>query len=284
MQKNKIVLVIALGLILSPTLALYAEETGASVDVGAGGNIQGVYNQDKTDKTPLPPVRNPGLKPKLGDPLKKPVLGTMGDEATVQAGAEAKVGVRTQISLEELKANREKRIEAQEENRAKVQAGAEARKKEILAKLKERKDEIKKKLDAKAQERVKKTLENVFKMLSNQIDRLTKVDVRISDKIKVLESSNVDVTAMSAQYLVAQTALEKAKVDVNAANSISIDQTSTTTSKEALRALVKTAEDSIKTAGAEYRKVIDLLPESDVHAESDTKVETRTSTSTNVEQ
>jgi hypothetical protein len=156
----------------------------------------------------------------------------------------------------------------------------EARKKDMLSKLTSSKDEKKLKLEAKAQERVKNSLMNIFKNLNNQINRLSKVDVKIGEKIKALKETGADTSAQEAQYAKAQTALAKAKIDVEAANSASIDQTSTTTSKEAIRSLVKVAEDSIKLAGKEYMKIIPMLPEAKVK----TEVDANSSTSTKVGQ
>ena len=117
-------------------------------------------------------------------------------------------------------------------------------------------------------------------MLNNQLDRLSKADARIGEKLDSLKAKGVDVSASSAQYIVAQTALAKAKVDVEATSSLSTEQAGTETSKETLRSLVKTATDSIRSAGAQYKEVIKLLPKGSAKAE--VKVETNTSTSTSV--
>ena len=135
----------------------------------------------------------------------------------------------------------------------------EAKKTEVKKIISENKDVIKKKLETKSQEKVKTTLAKIYTNLDAKIERLTDVDTKILAKIDDSTTKGVDMTASKAQYTIAKKALDKAITDIAATKAVSIDQTSVQTSKEAIRALVKTAEDSIKAAGAEYRRIIPLI-------------------------
>jgi hypothetical protein len=170
------------------------------------------------------------------------------------------------------------RPQLSEEEKAEMKLKFETRKEELKKKIEVRKGELKIKLEDKAKERVKNILANMWKMLNNQLDRLSKADTRIGEKLASLKEKGLDVSKASAQYTVAQTALAKAKLDVEATSSLSSEQAETETSKETLRSLVKTASDSIKSAGAEYRKIFPLMPKEPVEVE----VETSTSASTSV--
>lgn len=256
MKKSNLVVFLSLLLLVIPLLKLQAE--GGSLGVDSSIKVE-----SSDDKYPLPPV-----------PLPKPTLRSNTDvRGEIELGDD-KGGLRESNG----ESTDDRKISPQAE--AKMKLEIEARKKDMLSKLTSSKDEKKLKLEAKAQERVKNSLMNIFKNLNNQINRLSKVDVKIGEKIKALKETGADTSAQEAQYAKAQTALAKAKIDVEAANSASIDQTSTTTSKEAIRSLVKVAEDSIKLAGKEYMKIIPMLPEAKVK----TEVDANSSTSTKVGQ
>ncbi len=161
---------------------------------------------------------------------------------------------------EDMMKNREGRVEALRENNEAFKKLMETRKEELAKKFAPKKGEKKVKLKDDKKEKVRIALENIFKHLTAQLNNLVSLDKRIADKINARKTAGTDVTAASAQYTVAQTALEKAKTDVAAAQALSIDQSvASTTSKTALHGLVKVAEDSLKAAGGEYRKIIPLL-------------------------
>lgn len=252
MKKSNLVIFLSLLLLIVPLLKLQAESGSLGVD-------SSVKVESTDDKYPLPPV-----------PLPKPTLGGSTDDRGRMELGDDKGGLRDR------KVESTDDIKISPEMKAKMKSEIEARKKDMLQKLNSSKDERKKKLEAKAQEKVKKSLMNIFKNLNNQIDRLTKVDVKIGERIKALKETGADTTTQEAQYKIAQTALAKAKVDVEAANSATVEQTSTTTSKETFRALVKTAEDSIKAASKEYMKIIPMLPEAKVKAEVDANASSST--------
>ncbi len=254
MKKSNLIVFLSLMLLVIPILKLQAEDGSLRLD-------SSVKVESTDDKYPLPPV-----------PLPKPGTGTSVDMKSEVELGDDKGGLR------EYKSESTDDSKMSEEQKNKLKLEIEARKKDMLSKLNSLKEERKMKLEAKAQEKVKKSLMKIFKNLNNQIDRLSKVDVKIGERIKALKESGADTSAQEAQYAKAQTALAKAKVDVEAANSTSTDQVNGTTSKETLRSLVKTAEESIKIAGKEYMKIIPTLPEVKVKTEVDAKSSTSTST------
>jgi hypothetical protein len=267
MQKNKIILVIALGLMISPVLALHAEETvntTASTNVttqlpvnneinqAAKDNRQAIIDKAKQERDNI----KTDLKAKLGD-IKNSTTATLDQKKaeitdlknkTIEDLKNSKIAIQ-----EELKANLDKKITA-------LKANIDARKTELEKNITEKSNEIKVKLAAKAQEKVKATLENIYSKLTNQVENLNGVDVKIQARIDTAAKNGKDVSAAKAQYAIAKAALDKAIVDVSATKTISIDQTTTATSKDTLRSLVKTVEDSMKAAGVEYKKVLPLIP------------------------
>ena len=280
MQKNKLAILIALSLVFSPMLSVQAEKgsSNGSVDVKTDLDIR-----------PLPPERDPKF-PKLrstDDEKDMPRPGVVKfmdkkDDSTDdmdddKGGLRIKEEGRFRMGLKK-SVDDDNRPQLSEEEKAEMKVKFEARKEELKKKIEVRKGELKIKLEDKAKERVKNILANMWKMLNNQLDRLSKADARIGEKLASLKEKGLDVSKASAQYTVAQTALAKAKLDVEATSSLSSEQADTETSKETLRSLVKTASDSIKSAGAEYRKIFPLMPKEPVEVE----VETSTSASTSV--
>lgn len=210
MHKNKIVLTLALGLLLSPFFAVQAVTA--------------------TNTAPVPKI----------------------DEA----------------KMAELKANLMKETAIIKQNIETSNAG-------LTKVLENTKDNTKIKLEAKAQEKVKALLDIIYTKLSSKIDKLSEVDRKILLKIGTAEAAKVDVSEIKTQYTVAKTALDKANADVLSTRMNSFEQIYIETSKETLRLLVKTAENSIKAAATEYQKLIPLL--SVLNSEIN-KVETTTTT------
>lgn len=118
---------------------------------------------------------------------------------------------------------------------------------------------IKKNLDIQAQGRIRIIIEKIFNKLNAQLGKLSQVDIKISQKINSLEKEGVDMAKAKEEYVIAKTALDKANANILATRIIATEQLSKETSKEAFRSLVKTAEESIKTAGSEYKKVMLLI-------------------------
>ena len=121
------------------------------------------------------------------------------------------------------------------------------------------KNQIIKKLSSDTQDKIRVILDKIFNKMNTQIGTLSQVDTKINTNINSLNKEGVNVASAKAQYIIARAALDKATADVLAARTIASEQLSVGTSKEAIRSLVKTAEDSIKNAGSEYMKIIPLI-------------------------
>jgi hypothetical protein len=159
-----------------------------------------------------------------------------------------------------------KRIEALKDNQAKMRLTIDARKKEIDLRIKAQlatsTASSTKKLDVQAKARVRQQIENIYKRLTNHINKIVEIDGKVAARINVIAEAGVNVGEIEVQFKKAQAALDKAKADVEATKALAADKTATTTpsvSKDALKTLVKTAEDSIKAALKEYRLTIDLM-------------------------
>ncbi len=162
-----------------------------------------------------------------------------------------------------LKENREKGVEAFKENADARKKAVEARRKELKAQLDklkaDRKDEKAKKLDGDAKERVEKKISDIYKRLEERVTKLTKVDTELASRITKIAAAGIDTSAVTPLMTSAQAALSKAKTDVEATKTALAAETGTNTAKETIRALVKTAEDSIRAAGESYKKVMDAV-------------------------
>lgn len=145
------------------------------------------------------------------------------------------------------------RLEMRKENRMEARDDMREKAEELRTSIKEART---KKLDDKAKGRVEIRLDNLYKMLTNRLDRLTRVDAEITKRL----AGKTDVVAVLALQASAQTALAKARVDIEATKSASLTELTSTTSKVVLRNLVNTAEASIKTAAEAYKKVTQAMP------------------------
>lgn len=159
-----------------------------------------------------------------------------------------------------LQANNAKRVEAIKENLEMRKKSVEARRLELKSELEklraDRKDAIVKKLDTNAKKRVAKKIEDIYKKLEGMITRLTKADSEIVARITKISDAGGDISSITPLIDVAQAALSKAKTDVEATKTALTAETNTETSKEAIRALVKAAEGSIRSAAEAYKKVM----------------------------
>ena len=115
------------------------------------------------------------------------------------------------------------------------------------------------KLSEKSQNNLKSILNKIYNKFNNQINSLSIIDNKMSLKINDLEKEGKEVKAIRDQYDTAKTALINARIEVLAANNFAFEQTSKETAKETMRILVKKSEDSIRTAGEEYKKLIPLF-------------------------
>lgn len=177
-----------------------------------------------------------------------------------------RVNASVQVQDKKIASTTLKRIEGLKENKAKMNLTIDARKKEIGLRLKAQLStstaSSTKKLDVNAKARVRQHIENIYKRLSHHLDMAVEVDGKIAARLTLMSENGIDTNAAETQFKKAQEALEKAKADVAATKSLASDQTATTTasvSKDALKNLVKTAEESIKAAVKEYRATIEIM-------------------------
>jgi len=217
MTKNKIVLVLALLLILSPLFTVKAVEPTTA---------------DTSVTTAPQTVKDPAQEKKRLEEMK------------------ARLKIETEImkkNLEDKKAELEKKIASTNTGKTK-------------------------KLDAAPREKVQNLLKNISTKLNAKVASLTKTDYKISTKIDRLEKKGGDVAAIKAQYEIAKDLLFKANSDVLAARMTAIDQTMVETTKETMRALVKSAEESIKKAGDAYRKLLPMIAKENDKSEVEKEV------------
>ena len=280
MQKNKIVLMLVIGIILSPIFVLQAEETPEATNTSTTIQIKTTKEIRQGAKNDIKNLKE-SVRKEVNDTKKNIIASSKEQSVAVKQDIEKQIEIiktSTILTAEQKKIEiqklQEKRIadlkviiEARQKEiksnvGAKITAlknNIEARKIDIKKIISEKKDIIKKKLATKNQEKVKAMLEKIYTNLDSRIEKLTSVDIKILAKINDSATKGIDVTVSKAQYTIARTALDKAITDIAATKAVSIDQTKVQTSKEAIRALVKTAEDSIKIAGTEYRKIIPLI-------------------------
>jgi DNA repair exonuclease SbcCD ATPase subunit len=165
---------------------------------------------------------------------------------------------------------------------------------DILKKVQERKDELrselkvklatkKQKLQDAAIKRIQNRLANVYERLHERIQNLVTVDAKLTDKINALTNTGTSTANMQTLLATAKSTLEVATTDVAATKAISEDQLSaSSTSKEALTALITKAQTSVKSAAEAYRKVVQALrPFFPKPVESDETMDTANATSTN---
>lgn len=142
---------------------------------------------------------------------------------------------------------------SREEFQKDIQARREALKKQLEARKVE-KNEKKQKLDEKKKNVVNSALKNIYDRLQNKIAQLANIDARLNAKVAELKAKGNDTSTTTAFLVSAKVALEKAQIDVDATKALSAEQTATSTSREILKSLVKTAEESIKSAKDAYMK------------------------------
>jgi len=110
-----------------------------------------------------------------------------------------------------------------------------------------------------AQKNLKTTIEKIYDKIDDKLSKLSILDSRISLKMNAFEAEGKDVSKMIDQYDTAKTALIDARTEASSAKNVAFTQISIQTSKEELRSLVKMAEDKIKAAGEEYKKLLPLF-------------------------
>ena len=191
---------------------------------------------------------------------------------------DANKGKMSSTTRDELRANRASTTDAIQAvregrrtdlmaNRASTTEAISTKKTELLQEIAKRKTDKKKKLVDKSLTAVQDAVGKVYSNLNDKLTRLSKVDASLTSKLNELKNNGTDVTSASALLVTAHTSLAKATVDVQATASLIHDQTATSTSKEILKGLITTARTSVKTAGENYKKVVEsikaYLPKSD---------------------
>lgn len=202
MMKNKIIFVLAIGLMFSPFASLVAVET-----------------IDTTAVKTIPKVSDAEMK-KNADALNAQVLKEQIDN---------------------------------------LRNSVQARGLEIAKTLSWDTTNKKIKLEVKAQERVRVIMNKIYTKINDQLSKLSILDNRMSSKINAFEQEGKDVTTLKAQYTIAKAAIEKARVESISTSTVFSSEISLEISKEDIRSLVKTTEESIKTAGGEYKKLLPLF-------------------------
>lgn len=180
------------------------------------------------------------------------VTTTTATNVTTETTSPTKGTAIEKAKIAELKAKLMKETEV-------IRKDLEIKKVEMQKKIGDKKDVVKKRLEIKAQERVRLALDKIYNKLNLQLNKLESVDAKISTKITLFEKGGKNVIAVKTQYDIAKQALDKSKAEILATRMIGAEEIMRETSKEAMREIVKTAEDTIRGIGAEYRKVLPLL-------------------------
>ena len=200
MTKNKIIFVLAIGLILSPATSLVAAKS---------------------------------TQPEKIDPKTFEALAKKDPEAA--------------------------KLKMQQDIKNRLQKKIEERSLQIAEKVSKDTTSIKTIPGKTAQKNLKTTIEKIYDRIENNLSELSILDSRISLKINAFEKEGKDISKIIDQYDTAKTALGDARTEASSAKNVAFTQISIQTSKEELRSLVKMAEDKIKAAGEEYRKLLPLF-------------------------
>ncbi len=118
---------------------------------------------------------------------------------------------------------------------------------------------VKIKPGAVAQKNLKTTIEKIYDEVENKFSKLSIIDSRLSLKINAFEQEGKNVAEIRDQYDTAKTALGNARIEIDSTKNVAFTQIGIQTSKEELRSLVKMAEEKIKLAGEEYRKLLPMF-------------------------
>lgn len=159
--------------------------------------------------------------------------------------------------------------------RVKIEEKRKTLRDDIKAQIESFKEGVKIRLSEEARVHVKERLDNAFAKLNDALSKLAGFDERISNEIASRSAKGLDTTGAEAALELARQSLEEAKVSVeavSAAVSASIDS-DTGASKEAIKSVVTSALESIKTAKTKYQDVIRLLPKVEVNTTASTTVD-----------
>ncbi len=248
-------------------------ETGAMVDVKAGikadradlkvenkAKVDAMKTENKDDRTAM-----------KGD-IKTRLEATMVDVKAMRAAGATQAEI--QAKLDALRTANQADREA---FRKQIEEKRKTLKDDILKEITAFKDGKKIKLSDASKAQVKQKLNTVFTKLNAAIGKFAGFDKRLSDEIQNRKAKGLDTAVAEANLELARRALEESKVaisSVNAAVTASLDSTDGA-SKEAIRAVIKTAVDSLKTTKEKYQEVIKSLPKVKVSATASTTVESK---------
>lgn len=199
----------------------------------------------------------------IREDTRKEIRQVRVNASSTSSSTRSQVNALRKDGKEQLEENRRERAEALKENKEELKNKIEERKANLMTQIKawktERKDERQKKLDSSAKERVADRISAIFTRLNAQLDRIAKVDTRLAEKINAHATAGHDTSTAASLLVTAQTSLTAAKAAVSAARTTATTEVNASTSKDVLRNIVKTAEVSIETTGAAYKKVVEAI-------------------------
>jgi hypothetical protein len=142
------------------------------------------------------------------------------------------------------------------------------------------KEAVQKRLDEKAKDRVQSRLDEIFKKITQNLNKLSKVDSEVLRRVKQISSktdlvSAETIASLNASYTTANALLVKAKADANVTKTTIATEISTTTSKEVIRSLVAQTDLNIKNVAESYKKIIDSIKDIRKSIESATSTTTQ---------
>ncbi|MFA6355458.1 MAG: hypothetical protein WCW65_03475 [Candidatus Paceibacterota bacterium] len=140
-----------------------------------------------------------------------------------------------------------------------MKGSVEIRKAILKTKINERKNEKKTTLKIEAQRRIKVLLDKIFVNLNDRLGKIVILDYNFSAKIATFEKEGKDLSEIKTEYNIAKLELTRAQASISAALILSVEQIKAGTSKGVIRDLVKATQESIKTAGDAYLKLLPLL-------------------------
>lgn len=157
-----------------------------------------------------------------------------------------------------------------------------------IAEKKEEKKEIKTvRLDNKSVVKVRKAVDSVYKKLTEKINKLYVIDSEITRRVSYITTASSSVSASDIKALldsqkIAKDLLTQAKVDIEATRSVAMSEISTSTTKEYVKTLAKTAEASIKYTAIAYRKTFLLIKDISKKMATSTSVTSTTTATTTI--
>ncbi len=200
-------------------------------------------------------------------------LKTRFDEMRVEVKAMQEAGA----SESEIKAKLEEARKANQADREKFRALLEEKRKTLKDDFKKEIDAFKEgkkiKLDEAAKAKVKQRLNGAFGKLDGAVAKMMSFDKKLSEEITRRKALGLNTAEAEVNLELARRSLEETKISleaVDAAVALSLDST-TGASKEAIKAVINTALQSVKTTKSKYKEVLGSLPK--IEAEANVNVE-----------